>query len=279
MVEITDGEVLLRTEKLDVTLVADVEHLGAVEVRALRGWGMSPLHVHERHAEALFVLEGDLVLRLEDRQHPIGAQTWVLVPPQVVHAFEVAGDEPARFLSFHTPSSGFGDYVRTGVPFDQQPPPEYAGGDPELVAIRAAGEGEKVTDRPERRATLLVDADELVVSEFVYGSGERGAPRHVHRQHADAFLVLDGEFTFHLRDGSQAVPGPALVLFPPGVVHGFDNDSSGTTRAFNLHMPATGFAGYLRGRNPGFDQHDPPEDGGVDPSEIVAVRLSVDEAV
>ena len=27
-------------------------------------------------------------------------------------------------------------------------------------------------------------------------------------------------------------------------------------------------------RNPGFDQHDPPDDGGVDPAAIVAVRLS-----
>jgi hypothetical protein len=38
-------------------------------------------------------------------------------------------------------------------------------------------------------------------------------------------------------------------------------------------MPASGFADYLRGRNPGFDQHDPPADGGADPASIVAVRL------
>ena len=38
-------------------------------------------------------------------------------------------------------------------------------------------------------------------------------------------------------------------------------------------MPASGFADYLRGRNPDFDQHDPPEDGGLDPSAIVAVQL------
>jgi hypothetical protein len=43
-------------------------------------------------------------------------------------------------------------------------------------------------------------------------------------------------------------------------------------------MPASGFADYLRGENPDFDQHDPPADGGVDPAAIVAVRLSVAQA-
>jgi len=39
-------------------------------------------------------------------------------------------------------------------------------------------------------------------------------------------------------------------------------------------MPSSGFADYLRGRNPEFDQHDPPADGGADPASAVAVRLS-----
>ena len=69
------------------------------------------------------------------------------------------------------------------------------------------------------------------------------------------------------------MPAPTLLVFPPDVVHGFDNDGAETARTFNFHMPPTGFAEYLRGRNPGFDQHDPPADGGVDPSAIVAVRL------
>ena len=60
-------------------------------------------------------------------------------------------------------------------------------------------------------------------------------------------------------------PAGTLVVFPPGVVHGFDNDSGGFTRAFNFHMPSFGFADYMRGKNPAFDQFDPPEDGGVDP--------------
>jgi quercetin dioxygenase-like cupin family protein len=149
--------------------------------------------------------------------------------------------------------------------------------DPGLVVLRRTGgdEGETIGGRsPDRRATLLVDADELTVTEFAYGPGERGAEPHVHRHHADGFLVVEGEFTFTFRDGPLAISEGTLVLFPPGVVHGFDNDSTAAARCFNFHMPSSGFAEYLRGRNPDFDQLDPPEDGGVDPAAVVAVRLS-----
>jgi quercetin dioxygenase-like cupin family protein len=271
------GEVIFGSEKLDVTLLVDSEQLAAVAARAAPGWGRSPLHVHARHAEAVFVFEGELELRLEDRAHRIGPETWAFVPPEVVHAFEVAGDGPARFLVLHAPGSGYGDYVRGDVAgFDQRPAADAVSADPGLVVIRRAGgaEGEHITNRPpERRATVLVDAEELIVSEFAYGPGERGAKPHVHHRHADAFLVVEGEFTFHFRDGSQALPGGTLLVLPPDVVHGFDNDSDASARCFNFHVPSYGFGDYLRGRNPDFDQFDPPEDGGVDPASALAVRL------
>ena len=164
--------------------------------------------------------------------------------------------------------------MATQLRFDQLSPLDAVTRDPGLVVVRRTGgaEGDNITDRPERRATVLVETEEITISEFDYGAGERGAPRHVHREHADAFLVLDGEFTFHLRDGSQALPAGTLVVFPPGVVHGFDNDSDAHTRAFNFHMPSFGFADYMRGQNPAFDQFDPPEDGGAAPSCAIVVK-------
>jgi quercetin dioxygenase-like cupin family protein len=186
------------------------------------------------------------------------------------------------------PSRGLGDFVRglasardvdelraVRAAFDQEPAPDYGGADPGLVVVRRAGgaEGETITDRPGRRATLLVDTEELTLSEFHYGAGERGAKPHVHLEHADVFIVVEGEFTFASRVGSIAGTTGTLFVFPPGVVHGFDNDSDADARCFNLHVPASGFADYLRGRNPDFDQHDPPADGGADPSAVIAVRF------
>jgi quercetin dioxygenase-like cupin family protein len=275
MVEIAEGEVILRTPKLDVTLLVDVEQLAAVEVRAAPGWGRTPAHVHVRHGEALYVFEGELALELEDGVHRIGPETWAFVPRGVVHAVEVTGDAPARFLTLHTPGSGYGDFVRGDVAgFDQRPAADAVSADPGLVVVRRAGgeEGDTITNRPNRRATVLVETDELTISEFDYGPGERGAQRHVHREHGDAFLVMDGEFTFHFHDGSHALPGGTLLVMPPNVVHGFDNDSDAFARCFNFHLPSFGFADYMRGKNTEFDQFDPPGDG-TDTRPPIVTRL------
>ena len=289
MVEIREGERISGEGELGVTLLADLGQIGIADVRSRPGGIAPPAHIHREHAEAFYVIEGELTFRLEDGEHKAGPGTWVFVPPEVVHTFAVTGHEGAHFLDLHAPSCGFGNFVRglqaarteeeiaaVRAAFDQQPAPEYASGDPGLVvAAREGGvDGEKITDRPGRRATVLVDADELIVSEFAYGPGERGAEPHVHHTHADGFLVVEGEFTFHPRSGPLVMPAGTLLLVPPDVVHGFDNDSGADARCFNLHLPASGFADYLRGRNLDFDQHDPPADGGVDPAALVAVRLS-----
>lgn len=234
-------------------MLVDIEQFRADEIRTDPG-DVAPLGLAQ-HSEAFFLLQGELTFRIGDEEHRVERETWTFVPSAVEYTLAVTGDEPARFLRIRVPSSGLGR---------------------EAVIRRTGGsDGEKITDRPERRATLLVDADELTITEFDYGPGERGAKPHVHREHADAFFVVEGEFTFHLRDGSKALPAGTLVVFPPGVVHGFDNDSAAHARCFNFHLPSFDFADYLRGRKPDFDQHDPPEDGGVDPaSSVVVARLS-----
>jgi len=306
------GEHITGESELGVTLLVDVEQIGIVEVRSEPGGVAPPLHLHARHAECFFVLEGELTFRLEDRELRASAGTWVHVPPEVVHTFCVTGDSPARFLDIHVPGSRFGDFVRglqtarnenelreVRAAFDQQPAPEYATGDPGLVILRRVGgasgvgstepprsggggfagagaeQGETMAGRSEsRRATLLLDTDELTATEFFYGPGERGAAPHVHYHPADGFLVLEGELTIPLRSGPLRASAGTLVVIPPEVVHSFDNDGEESALFYNFHMPASGFGDYMRGRNPDFDQHEPPADGGADPASVVAVRLS-----
>jgi quercetin dioxygenase-like cupin family protein len=233
-------------------VLVDLDQFRADEIHADPGTSVLVL-VDQPRAQAFFVLDGELSLRLDDDERRLGRGTWAHLPAGVSFSLFVTGDEPAHVLHILV-----------------------AGSEGSEVVVRRAGgsEGEKITDRPERRATVLVDTEELTISEFDYGPGERGAKPHVHHNHADAFLVLAGEFTFHLRDGSHPSPAGTLLVFAPGVVHGFDNDSAEHARCFNFHMPSSGFAEYLRGRKPDFDQHDPPEDGGADPAAVVA-QLSV----
>ncbi len=289
LVQPGEGERITGEGELGVTLLVDIEQIGIVEVSSEPGVA-PPLHLHARHAECFFVLEGELVVRLEDRELRASAGTWMHIPPEVVHTFAVAGKTRAHFLDIHVPSSRFGDFVRglqaarnedelreARAAFDQQPAPEYATGDPGLVTFRRVGgeEGETMAGRTEhRRATLLLDTDELTVTEFFYGPGERGATPHVHHRHADGFLVVEGELTIPFRSGPLQASAGTLVVIPPEVVHSFDNDGEENALFYNFHMPASGFGDYLRGRNPDFDQHEPPADGGADPASVVAVKLS-----
>jgi quercetin dioxygenase-like cupin family protein len=82
--------------------------------------------------------------------------------------------------------------------------------------------------------------------------------------------VLAGEMTLRVGPELELLEAAAgtLVLVPPGVVHGFDNDSDGEVRFLNFHAPGCNFVEYLRG-NGEFDQQNPPADGGRPASDVI----------
>jgi mannose-6-phosphate isomerase-like protein (cupin superfamily) len=125
------------------------------------------------------------------------------------------------------------------------------------------GEGEAIVDTPDRELRILCDHEWLTLTWTRHAAGERGAEPHYHREHADAFYVLEGEVTVRLGPELEPLTASAgtLVIVPPGVIHGFDNDSSEELRFLNFHAPDGGFARYLRTQEP-FDSFDPPDDGG-----------------
>src|SRR2546428_9348815 len=103
------------------------------------------------------------------------------------------------------------------------------------------GEGEVVTDRPERTLRILADLDDLIVTWFRYESGEEGPDPHVHHHHTDAFYVLEGELEQRLGPERQSVRAPAgtFAAAPPNVVHTFRNESHATATFLNLHAPSS----------------------------------------
>jgi quercetin dioxygenase-like cupin family protein len=93
-----------------VTLLADVEELGVAELTVSGGAGPIPPHVHERHAESIYVLDGELEITAGGEALRAGAGTWVELPAGLPHG--ASFDSPARFLSLHAPGCGYGAYLR-----------------------------------------------------------------------------------------------------------------------------------------------------------------------
>jgi mannose-6-phosphate isomerase-like protein (cupin superfamily) len=89
-----------------VTLLADAEDITITEVRCEPdGASRSPSqHMHGRHAQFFYVLDGELALTVGDRGLRAPAGSWVQVPPGVSHGEPSCGPGPARFLDVHTPS-------------------------------------------------------------------------------------------------------------------------------------------------------------------------------
>ena len=68
-------------------------------------------HIHEQHADAWDVLEGEVEFFLDGVWHRTGPGTFLSVPPDIVHGFRPCG-EPFRLLNIHAPNTGFVDSLR-----------------------------------------------------------------------------------------------------------------------------------------------------------------------
>jgi quercetin dioxygenase-like cupin family protein len=123
------GEVLSDRPDLRVALLVDVDEIGIAEVTSAPGGVSPPMHLHERHVESFYVLAGELTFAVGGEEIVAGGGTWVQVPPNVPHTFTPSGSEQARFVNMHTPSAGFGDFVRAL---------HRAGDEDELAAARGA---------------------------------------------------------------------------------------------------------------------------------------------
>lgn len=66
-----------------------------------------PIHVHHDCAEAFYVLDGEYIIYLEDREFVCPAGSFVFIPQGVRHGFRV-GDVASRKLNFYFPASMIG---------------------------------------------------------------------------------------------------------------------------------------------------------------------------
>ena len=65
-----------------------------------------------------------------------------------------------------------------------------------------------------------------------------GPPLHLHRDAAEAFFVLEGEYLMFLEDQQTLCPPGALVYVPQATPHTFKVVSEGPGKKLNLFSPA-----------------------------------------
>jgi mannose-6-phosphate isomerase-like protein (cupin superfamily) len=97
---------------LSIVLLADSDDLGVSLSRSDPMSPSAPPHLHPRHVEWFFVVDGSMTFTVDGRERDTPAGTFVLVPPGTAHSFAFTGAGPTTFLSAHAPSCGFGDFVR-----------------------------------------------------------------------------------------------------------------------------------------------------------------------
>ena len=104
-----DGDRLAKEHRLALVKSSQPE-VDVVEFLVGAEYAGADPHVHLRHADCFYVLEGELDVLAGGETVRIGPGGSVVVPPGVVHAFTSVG--AARFVNAHAPSCGFVEYLR-----------------------------------------------------------------------------------------------------------------------------------------------------------------------
>ena len=206
------GELIGDAPDRRVEMLSDVDALHATWSRFAAGRDGADLHVHRRHADLFYVLEGELTLRLGPAGDEVvlPARTLALVPPLVVHGFRNGSDADVRYLNLHAPGRGFADFMRAlrdGRPaaYDQWDPPED-GGRPVTDVLVA------------RDGPVLADTAEIAVVRLRCAPGAAPGPGSL-PGHVVSFYVLAGELTLSAGERELRAPAGSWAQVPAGVTH------------------------------------------------------------
>jgi len=92
-----------------------------------------------------------------------------------------------------------------------------------------------------------------------------GPPLHVHRDAAEAFYVLEGEYLLFIEGREFPCPAGSFIFIPAGIEHGFRGGGV-ASRKLNLYAPAA-MVGYFD------DLSAALKSGRVEPDALYAIAL------
>src|SRR5687767_3028037 len=94
--------------------------------------------------------------------------------------------------------------------------------------------------------TVKADADATANAFTLLEASEPphfGPPMHIHRDAAEAFYVLEGEYLIFIEDREVRCPAGSFVYIPAGAVHGFRVGAQ-PSKKLNLYVPEA-MVGYF----------------------------------
>lgn len=94
-----------------VTVLADLEQLSANVIEFDASFEV-PLHDHDDHVDAFYVLEGEVEFLTAGEPVRAAAGTFLAAPPGAAHGFRNVGEGRARMLNVHAPDAGFTAFIR-----------------------------------------------------------------------------------------------------------------------------------------------------------------------
>jgi quercetin dioxygenase-like cupin family protein len=232
-----------------------------------KGWLKRHVHSFE---EALYVLDGELLLEVADRAHRLTGGDFALIPVGIWHALGNASGAPVRWLGVNTPQrlpadAGRRDTFFAPEPMDlaamdraaQRPPfgdptlrwvGHYPGTPPQLEALRVAdpARGRKPAGMDTAllaysgiSVKMLVDrgfgADLLTMFTVDYELG--GAAQAHDHPFEETYFFLAGETEAELDGKSYRLCAGDVVFAGVGSVHGFYNIGAERVRWIETQAP------------------------------------------
>jgi mannose-6-phosphate isomerase-like protein (cupin superfamily) len=261
-----EGETITDRAEREVRIICDHDLLDVTWSRYSPGERGPDPHVHWKHADAFYILDGEITFDLGPNPEKVRALagTLVLVPQGVIHSFGNESDRDARFLNIHAPSCGFAASLRGDTEsFDSHDPPENGGRSVSDAVVHGPGEGVEEIVAGDGESRLLIKAGgrtgegTVLVAETAIAARFPGPPPHRHDRHVDSFFVLDGTLTLLLGDEEVEAAAGSYGAVPPDNVHTFSNPGDSKVRVLNLMAPG-GFEEFIkavaRGERPaGYD--------------------------
>jgi quercetin dioxygenase-like cupin family protein len=242
LLNLADGERITDRNAREVVLLADLEELSISWSRYGHGERGPEPHVHRKHVDSFYVLDGELAFSLGARAERVrlSAGSFLAVPPNLVHSFVNEGTADASFLNFHTPDGGFAEFLRAGgkggkAAFDSFDPPRDGGLPASAAIVRGPDRGGS-SPPGSRGVVLQAVLPELRMTESTlegpFESDEEGASAC-----ANSLYVLSGELEVTI-DGAAHRAGPGtLALIAPGSRFAFAQRESRTARLLRVQAP------------------------------------------